>query len=341
VTTGVRIDEAFMYFRLFVLAISLASGCSESRPKLGPIRPIYNHKGESDICDVFFIPDSEKYVVVESGRVLAFDMATETPLESVRIDNWIVNGFCFGTYSARNKQIYLGRSDLGICCFDSESLISVDQPKILGSKFFHELKDSQDFITIRNRSELCRIDADSGSIKWKTTIRKGRYFAHDFHSELIAINENLDGTVEKVSFIELSGGTPTGYTIRHSAPIRGLAFSSDGSLLATTCDDGFVRVHDLVKQKTIWEQKNDVDGAFAVAIHPNDDYVAVGCMRGIKIWSLKTRSMVSSWNGHSWFADCMSFSNDGEYLLSGSPDDTAALWRTRELIGRIEYVKPY
>ena len=94
-------------------------------------------------------------------------------------------------------------------------------------------------------------------------------------------------------------------------------------------------------REVIWEQKNDVDGAFAISIHPNNDYIAVGCMRGIKIWSLKTRKLVSSWNAHSWFVRCLRFSEDGELLLSGSADKTGAMWRTSDLIGRDTYVKPF
>jgi katanin p80 WD40 repeat-containing subunit B1 len=102
-----------------------------------------------------------------------------------------------------------------------------------------------------------------------------------------------------------------------------------------------LRVLDLKDQSIVWEQKNDVDGAFAVAVHPNNDYIAVGCMRGIKIWSLKEKRLVSSWNGHSWFVRCIRFSPDGRYLLSGSADDTAALWAVDDLLGKLEYVKRF
>jgi WD40 repeat protein len=165
------------------------------------------------------------------------------------------------------------------------------------------------------------------------------FCTHAFSAAFVALGEHAEDGKERIVLYDIESGKPSPTHIYHIKWIRGAVFSSDGSLLVTTGNDGFIRVYDINQNKFEWEHINDPDGAFAVSMHPNSDYIAVGCMRGIRIWSLKERRLVSSWRGHSWFVDCMTFSRDGKYLLSGSPDDTAALWRTTDVIGKFEYGK--
>lgn len=316
-------------------------GCDGSRSTRGPVVALWQLKGESDISDVFFVPNSTRYVIVETGRVLAFDTENSSSLESARLKNSLDNNYQFGAVSSQDGHIYVGRFEDGLERFDSKSFGAIDAPEVVGSHFYHSVQDSRHYITVLNNNTLARIDAETNEIVWTAKTRLNPiYCAHSFTSGLVALGEFADDGAGRVAVYDLTRGEPTGATIDHEESIRGIAFSQDGTLIVSTGDDGFLRVYDVARNEILWDQKNDVQGAFAVAVHPNNDYVAVGCMRGIKIWSLKTKRLVSSWNGHTWFVRCLAFSDDGQYLLSSAADKTAALWRTEDLIGRVRYTTP-
>ena len=325
-----------------LLLVACAVGCGDPTPPPSPVRALINHKGTSDVNDVLFIDNQEKVLVVEGESFITYQLDGQVAMKSDPIDNSFDNWLQYASYSQKDARAFIGRIENGVLCFDFRTKSFIADTNLRGSHFCYAIPDSDEYITLQNDNVLTRADRQTGGVIWSIKTRVNTtYCAHSFASDLLALGEHSEnGTGRVVLYNVVDGGRqPTGLV--HGQNVRGVAFSADNSVLVSTGDDRHLRVLDLKDQAIVWEQKNDVDGAFAVAVHPNNDYIAVGCMRGIKIWSLNERRLVSSWNGHSWFVRCIRFSPDGRYLISGSADDTAALWAVDDLIGKLEYVKRF
>jgi WD40 repeat protein len=184
-----------------------------------------------------------------------------------------------------------------------------------------------------------RLDVATGAEVWRTRIRGNNYGVHACSKTWFAAGEYgenyaASGGGGVVCLYDVATGEKSPIRIEHKKVVRGLAFSPDGRLLASTSDDGMLRVHDVETGDLEWEVLCQVDGAFGVAMHPDGDLIAVGAMRGIKLWSLEERKLEASWNAHTWFVHRLDFSRDGSQLVSGSADKSVALWNLDQLRGR-------
>lgn len=325
-----------------LMVVVFAVGCGDPTPRPSPVRALINHKGTSDVNDVLFIDNQEKVLVVEGESFISYQLDGQIAMKSDTIDNSFDNWLQSASYSQDDARAFIGRIENGVLCFDFRTKSFIEDNNLRGSHFCYAIPGSDDYVTLQNDNVLTRADRQTGDVIWSIKTRVNTiYCAHSFASELFALGEHSENETGRVVLYNVADGSRQLTDLVHGQNVRGISFSADNSVLVSTGDDGYLRVLDLKNRSIVWEEKNDIDGAFAVAIHPNNDYIAVGCMRGIKIWSLKEKRLVSSWNGHSWFVHCIRFSPDGRYLLSGSADDTAALWAVDDLLGKLEYGKRF
>jgi WD40 repeat protein len=64
-------------------------------------------------------------------------------------------------------------------------------------------------------------------------------------------------------------------------------------------------------------------GIFSVAISPDGETLASGCMKAVKLWNIHTGELIQTLSGCSPLA----FSPDGKTLASGGDGGTIKLWR--------------
>lgn len=105
------------------------------------------------------------------------------------------------------------------------------------------------------------------------------------------------------------------------------ALSEKHHLLFASSGDGRILVTDLnsfEKLKTLQLNNEKVRN---IAVHPNEDSVAVATSNGhVHIFSLPLMQETHNWFAHDLAANCVCWSPDGKYLLTGGRDAHLKAW---------------
>ena len=151
---------------------------------------------------------------------------------------------------------------------------------------------------------------------------------------------------------------------RHSYRVNSIAFSPDGSRIASTSDDG-IRIWDPSLRGTFTEEDLGLlrvalscDGQWivtallghiqvwrvtetmtktneltvetdelSIALSRDGSRVVIGCRDGsIQVWNHLTNTIECQMSGHSHRVVCVAFSYDGSHVVSGSDDKTVRIW---------------
>ena len=110
------------------------------------------------------------------------------------------------------------------------------------------------------------------------------------------------------------------------------AYSPDGRLIIVASEDGIIRKWDVLTNYRVWEKKMgekqiDLSRVVSAEFSPDRKSVAFGYQKTILVWDVETgRRSGESLEGHTDSVGCLSFSPDGQYLVSGSDDMTIMIW---------------
>ncbi len=113
----------------------------------------------------------------------------------------------------------------------------------------------------------------------------------------------------------------------HARRINSVAFSPDGTLLATGSDDGTARIWTLATPGSFVELTDHADAVTCVAFSPDGRRLATASADGTAlIHSVDRHGPVQALFGHAGFVLSCAFSPDGRRVVTTSTDCTARVW---------------
>jgi WD40 repeat protein len=129
----------------------------------------------------------------------------------------------------------------------------------------------------------------------------------------------------KISLWDVATGRELPTLRGHSAAVTSVAFSPDGSILASGGRDGAVKLWNLAsgsELRTLGGSGQITSTAFS----PDGRIVASASDKTIKLWDVASGDEVGTLGGHSELVTSVAFSPDGSILASASEDKTIRLW---------------
>ncbi|MFQ3612240.1 MAG: NB-ARC domain-containing protein [Cyanobacteriota bacterium] len=135
-----------------------------------------------------------------------------------------------------------------------------------------------------------------------------------------------------------------------SSLAMGIAFSPDGSLMATSGYGGLVKLWNVDSGKCLQELSgHDSDLIFSVAFSPDGRFLASGCTdHTVRLWDVSSGACLHVLRGHNHWIYYVKFSpiwnrNNKLLLASGSVDETIRLWdpETGECLHTLRSERPY
>ncbi|GAA5071577.1 hypothetical protein GCM10023319_02910 [Nocardia iowensis] len=117
----------------------------------------------------------------------------------------------------------------------------------------------------------------------------------------------------------------------HIGGVISCAFSPDGTVLATTSDDGTARLWNIADGTTARVLGDHLGGVWGCAFSPDGALLATASEdRTVRLWQASDGTSKGLLHGHTDWVTSVAFSPDGALLASTSQDGTARLWRVAD-----------
>jgi len=176
---------------------------------------------------------------------------------------------------------------------------------------------------IAYKSQIALKDGD------RTTAYRLAEFAHRYVD-----NDNLNVTHALVEALYYNDVPDTTHRLPwtanfqgHTSYVSSVAFSPDGSRLATGSSDKTAKIWDLATGKAALTLEGHTSSVSSVAFSPDGSRLATGSLDSTaKIWDLATGKAALTLEGHTSSVSSVAFSPDGSRLATGSDDYTTKIW---------------
>ena len=134
------------------------------------------------------------------------------------------------------------------------------------------------------------------------------------------------------TFTEIGGSPVPGLTLRqvlrgHTGAIHRIAWSPDGSYLASPSADHTIRIWDASSGKCVRTFRRHSDWVYSVAWSPDGQHIASASGdKKIRLWEAASGNQLQSLEGHTGWVFTVAWSPDGQSIASGSDDNTVRIW---------------
>lgn len=115
-------------------------------------------------------------------------------------------------------------------------------------------------------------------------------------------------------------------TLHHGDPVRCVALSPDGKILASASGNS-IQLWDVITQELRRDLNGHTDVVTAMAFSPDGRLLVSGSRdKTVRVWDIDTQRKPVELRGHSAAVRCLAFSPDGSTLVSGGIERTVRLW---------------
>ena len=272
-----------------------------------------------------FAPDSRVLAVPQEGTVSLFDLATFEEIE--QLPSLGTGDVRMVSYSPDGSLLVSGSESGKLCvwsCAERRLLRELDSHK-------EQIK------LLRFRADGTRLVSGNpqGKIIWWDTLAWQP--ARVFVAELVGAGDvSPDGRLSAIGAAgamrwlnaetgELLAMTTGGYR----RPSAGVAFSRDGSRVASVAEDGTVAIWDPSSFQLIAAFKGHMQGAHGVVFSPDGRRLATGGTGRdtVKLWDLSTHRELTTLSGQGSLFYFVGFSPDERWLAACSYEGKLHLWR--------------
>jgi WD40 repeat protein len=169
-------------------------------------------------------------------------------------------------------------------------------------------------------------DVKDGTVRWRKS-GFGSYDALAFSPQGKVLASCGSDTM--IYSWEVATGNEAGKLAGHLARVHSIAFSGDGTLIASASEDKTARLWDAVAQtqRLVLDHPDKVS---SVSFSRDGSVVASGCDDGkVRLWSARGGQLLATLEGHRGPVHCVAFAPQGNLLASGGEDKTIRLWEVK------------
>jgi len=117
----------------------------------------------------------------------------------------------------------------------------------------------------------------------------------------------------------------------HVGEVTGVTLHATGDYCVTSSADKSWALFDIERGGCVMRVPNGSAGYTCAGFHPDGLILGTGVDQVVRIWDIKSQQNVASFEGHTGAVNCLSFSENGYYLATGSADATVKIWDLRKL----------
>ncbi len=239
-----------------------------------------------------------------------------------------------------NEDKVVVTSSSGVWLYNATDLVSDPNPTPLLNVYDGEILDFEQ--NLGQRFLITQIDDGTVSIS-NLEINKDPIILNVHSGKILSTDLSTDGrilAVSRQSLFPFEAGTGDDFSIRlwnldtktelpplnkHTAMVTGIKFSPNNHYLASTSNDGTVRIWDVTQGKTLYQINNSIPGNI-IAFSPDGLHLAIGNVEGVQIWDVETGRALVALKGTNEGISDITFSADNQLLGVGYSDGTINIW---------------
>lgn len=116
----------------------------------------------------------------------------------------------------------------------------------------------------------------------------------------------------------------------HNAILTAASYHSETRILVAGFSNGSFFLYELPEVNMIHSLSISQQAISSIALNSSGDWIALGCeqMGQLLVWEWQSETYAMKQQGHSNNMNCLAYSPDGQYIVTGGDDGKVKLWNT-------------